>query len=127
MNASLYTIELGHESDGELVAHLQRTVIACGGSMTLAAHDVGGMEESICYDIALPEGELEAVAETGLPRRSYRCWPRNSCLRPDLSAHKFSQVDQRISSIRLSVSSKFQIRRISITSYLRASSGGNTE
>jgi hypothetical protein len=69
MNASLYTIELGHESDGELVAHLQRTVIACGGSMTLAAHDVGGMEESICYDIALPEGELEAVAETGLGLR----------------------------------------------------------
>jgi hypothetical protein len=69
MSESLYTVELGHESDGELVARLHRVVIAFGGSMTLAAHDVGGMEESICYEIVLPEGEVEAVAETNLGLR----------------------------------------------------------
>lgn len=69
MSESLYTVELGHESDGELVARLHRAVIAFGGSMTLAGHDVGGMEESISYEIVLPEGELEALAETSLGLR----------------------------------------------------------
>jgi hypothetical protein len=69
MDASIYAIEIGYESDGELIARLHSVVIACGGSMTLAAHDVGGMEESICYDIVLPEGELEAIAETGMGLR----------------------------------------------------------
>ena len=69
MNDARHTVELGHEADGELAARLHRAVVAFGGSMTLAAHDVGGMEESISYEIILPEGELEAVAETSMGLR----------------------------------------------------------
>jgi hypothetical protein len=69
MSDALHTVELGHESDAALVARLHRAVLDCGGAMTLAEHDVGGMEESICYEIVLPEGELTAVAETSLGLR----------------------------------------------------------
>jgi hypothetical protein len=69
MNTSWYTVDLGHEADGALVSRLHEAVIASGGAMTLSTHDVGGMEESISYEIVLPEGELEAVAETGMGLR----------------------------------------------------------
>ena len=69
MNGAPHILELGHEADGELVMRLHRAVVALGGSMTLATHDVGGMEELISYEIILPEGELEVVAETSMGLR----------------------------------------------------------
>jgi hypothetical protein len=69
MSDALHTVELGHESDAAVVARLHRAVLECGGSMMLAEHDVGGMEESISYEIVLPEGDLIAVAETSLGLR----------------------------------------------------------
>jgi len=69
MNPEPYTIELGDESDATLVARLHEAVIASGGSIALSTHDLGGTEELICYAIALPGGELEAIAETSMGLR----------------------------------------------------------
>lgn len=69
MHADHTTIELGAETDGDLMRRLHGAVAAHGGTIDLASHDVGGTEEYICYEIVLPDGALQAIAETALGLR----------------------------------------------------------
>ncbi|HYD80034.1 MAG TPA: hypothetical protein VEC06_09530 [Paucimonas sp.] len=69
MDSVQTTVELGAEWDGKLVERLRQAVIYSGGYMMLSSHDLGGSEELISYTIVLPEGELEAVAESHMGLR----------------------------------------------------------
>ncbi|MFZ2990282.1 hypothetical protein [Ideonella sp.] len=55
---------LGSEYDDDLFYRLVAEVEAMGGSITDKGWILGGSQEITVFQISLPEGELEAVAET---------------------------------------------------------------
>lgn len=57
-------IVLGSEYDDDLFFRLVAEVEALGGSITDSEWTVGGSQEITVFQIALPDGNLEAVAET---------------------------------------------------------------
>lgn len=66
-------IVLGSECDDDLFFRLVAEVEALGGSIFDKEWVLGGSQEVTVFHIALPEGNLEAVAETsvGLSLRGY--------------------------------------------------------
>lgn len=57
-------VVLGSEYDDELFSRLAVEVTALGGSMEDKEWTLGGSQEMTVFHIALPDGVLEAVAET---------------------------------------------------------------
>lgn len=57
-------IVLGSEYDDALFARLAAEVDALGGSITDKEWTLGGSQEMTVFQIKLPDGEIEAVAET---------------------------------------------------------------
>lgn len=57
-------IVLGSEHDDALFARLVAEVAALGGSITEKEWILGGSQEMAVFQIAVPDGEIEAVAET---------------------------------------------------------------
>ena len=57
-------IVLGDEYDDALFARLVAEVAALGGSITDKKWALGGSQEITVFQIALPDGNIEAVAET---------------------------------------------------------------
>jgi hypothetical protein len=57
-------IVLGDEYDDALFARLAAEVAALGGSITDKEWTLGGSQEVTVFQIALPGGNIEAVAET---------------------------------------------------------------
>ena len=55
---------LGAETDDVLFERLRAEVLALGGSIQNAEWTIGGSQEVTTYTILLPEGRLEAIAET---------------------------------------------------------------
>jgi hypothetical protein len=57
-------IVLGDEYDDALFARLVAEVAALGGSITDKEWTLDGSQEMTVFQIALPDGQVEAVAET---------------------------------------------------------------
>lgn len=57
-------VVLGDEDDDALFERLVAEVAALGGSITDKEWTLGGSQEMTVYNIALPDGNIEAVAET---------------------------------------------------------------
>jgi hypothetical protein len=57
-------ILLGSEYDDDLVCRLVAEVEAMGGAVTDKEWVLGGSQEITTFEISLPDGKLEAVAET---------------------------------------------------------------
>lgn len=57
-------IVLGDEYDDALFKRLVAEVAALGGSITDKEWTLGGSQEMTVFEIALPDGNIEAVAET---------------------------------------------------------------
>lgn len=57
-------IVLGSEYDDALFARLVEEVEALGGSITDKEWTLGGSQETTVFQISLPDGNIEAVAET---------------------------------------------------------------
>lgn len=57
-------IMLGNEYDDDLFERLVAEVAALGGSITDKEWTLGGSQEMTIFEIALPDGNIEAVAET---------------------------------------------------------------
>lgn len=55
---------IGDEADDALFEKLSAAVCSLGGSIKNSDWALGGSQEIITYKIALPQGNLEAVAET---------------------------------------------------------------
>lgn len=64
LSISMYTINLGSETDDDLFERLCTTIIDLGGSIADPEWVFGGSQEVKTYKIILPAGTLEAVAET---------------------------------------------------------------
>jgi len=58
------TCILGSEWDDDLLAALRHAVQAVGGIMTRQTYSVVGSQEIITYQLDLPDGKLNATAET---------------------------------------------------------------
>lgn len=67
-------IVLGDEYDDALFARLATEVAALSGSITEKEWTLSGSQEMTVFQIALPDGQIEAVAETylGLSLRGTR-------------------------------------------------------
>lgn len=55
---------IGDETDDDLLERLSANVRSLGGSIKNSGWALGGSQEITTYKIALPQGNLEAVAET---------------------------------------------------------------
>jgi hypothetical protein len=55
---------IGGETDGDLLERLSANVRSLGGSIKNSDWAIGGSQEITTYKITLPQGNLEAVAET---------------------------------------------------------------
>jgi hypothetical protein len=63
-SAETIELELGPEWDTDLLARLSSVVTAEGGTMKEVSWGVGGSQEVCSYRIQLPNGVVEATAET---------------------------------------------------------------
>lgn len=57
-------IVLGDKYDDALFARLAAEVAALGGSITEKEWNLGGSQEVTVFQIVLPDGSIEAIAET---------------------------------------------------------------
>jgi hypothetical protein len=55
---------IGGEADDDLFERLSAKVCSLGGSIKNSDWAIGGSQEIATYEITLPQGNLEAVAET---------------------------------------------------------------
>ncbi len=60
----LVSVTLGEEHDAVLWSRLSAAVAARGGSIIESSYGVGGSQEVIVYEVALPAGRLELTSET---------------------------------------------------------------
>lgn len=60
----MINIVLGSEHDDALFARLVAEIKALGGSITDKEWTLGGSQEITVFQITLPDGDIEAVAET---------------------------------------------------------------
>ena len=63
-SSQVIEIELGPEWDAGLLSRLHATVVSAGGAMKNVSWGVGGSQEVTSYRIQLPDGEIEAEAQT---------------------------------------------------------------
>jgi hypothetical protein len=60
----LLTLRIGEEYEASLLVRLRTAVTSMGGTMRESFRGVGGSQEVTKYEISLPDGAVEAEAET---------------------------------------------------------------